>query len=63
MCSNAKNDRKGLLFIVAAFLCWSLGGLCISFIPWGAMSIIGISVALGALLFVMIQGGLKIWID
>ena len=29
-----KAERKGPLLMVAASLCWSLGGLCISFIPY-----------------------------
>jgi len=37
--------------MIAASLCWSLGGLCIKFIPWGAMTIIGVRSLFGALVF------------
>ena len=45
------SERKGLLHMIAASLCWSLGGLCIKFIPWGAMTIIGVRSLFGALVF------------
>lgn len=35
-----KTDRKGPLCLLMASVFWSLGGVCIKFIPWSAMSII-----------------------
>ena len=49
--------------MVAASLCWSLGGLCFTFIPWGAMSIVGLRSLLGALVFVLWQRKIKIVIN
>jgi len=54
------SNREGPLFIAAASLCWSLGGLCIKFIPWGAMSIIGLRALLAAAVFAIYRGGVKI---
>ena len=45
------SDRKGPLCMLAASICWSFGGLCIKFIPWGAMSIVGLRAALAAVVF------------
>ena len=53
-------SRKGPLCIAAASLCWSLGGLCIKFIPWGAMSIIGLRALLAAAVFAMYRRSVKI---
>ena len=58
--SNEANTKRGPLFMIGASLCWSLGGLCISFIPWGPMSIIGIRALLGAIVLVISQRSLKI---
>jgi drug/metabolite transporter (DMT)-like permease len=52
--------RKGPLFIVAASICWSLGGLCIKLIPWGALSIIGLRALLGALVLIIYRKKLKV---
>jgi len=57
---NEHVDRKGPLFIVLASVCWSFGGLFIKFIPWGAMSIVGIRAALAALVFVVYKRSFKI---
>lgn len=46
--------------MVAASLCWSFGGLCIKFIPWGAMSIIGLRAVLAALVFAVYRRSVKI---
>jgi len=46
--------------MAAASLCWSLGGLCIKFIPWGAMSIIGLRALLAAAVFALYRRGVKI---
>jgi len=54
------SDRKGPLYIAAAALCWSFGGLCIKFIPWGAMSIIGLRSLLAAILFAFYQKSIKV---
>ncbi len=54
------SDRKGPLFMVAASLCWSLGGLCIKFIPWGAMSIIGLRALLAAVVFIIYRRSAKV---
>ena len=53
-------DRKGPLFMFAASVCWSFGGLCIKFIPWDAMSIIGLRAALAALVFAIYRRSIKI---
>ncbi|MDR1688833.1 MAG: EamA family transporter [Clostridiales bacterium] len=52
--------RKGPLFMVAASICWSLGGLCIKLIPWGALSIIGLRALLGALVLIIYRKKFKI---
>jgi len=54
------NSRKGALCMAAASLCWSLGGLCIKFIPWGAMSIIGLRALLAAAVFAVYRRGIRI---
>lgn len=54
------SDRKGPLFIIAASVCWSLGGLCIKYIPWNAMTIIGLRALLGAMVFVIYRKSIKI---
>ena len=46
--------------MVAASACWSLGGICIAFIPWGAMSIIGLRSLLAAVLFIVYRRSVKI---
>ena len=46
--------------MVAASLCWSFGGLCIKFIPWGAMSIIGLRAFLAAVVFAVYRKSIKI---
>jgi len=52
--------RKGALSMVAASICWSLGGLCLKYIPWGAMSIVGIRALLAAITFVIYKRSFKI---
>jgi len=54
------SDRKGPLFIVAASLCWSFGGLCIKFIPWGAMSIIGMRAMLAVAVFAVYRRSIRV---
>ena len=46
--------------MIAASLCWSLGGLCIKFIPWNAVSIIGMRAALAAVVFAVYRRGVKV---
>jgi len=46
--------------MAAASLCWSLGGLCLKFIPWGAMSIIGLRALLAAAVFAIYRRGVKV---
>ena len=46
--------------MIAASICWSIGGLCIKFIPWGAMSIIGVRAALAAVVFAFYRKSVKI---
>ena len=58
--SDRKISRKGPLFMAAASLCWSLGGLCIKFIPWSAMSIIGLRALLAAAVFAVYRRGVKV---
>ena len=58
--SNEHKDRSGPLFIVLASICWSFGGLFIKFIPWGAMSIVGIRAFLAAIVFIIYRRSLKI---
>jgi len=53
-------DRKGPLFITLASICWSFGGLFIKFIPWGAMSIVGIRALLAAIVFIIYRRSFKI---
>jgi len=53
-------DKKGPLFIALASICWSFGGLFIKFIPWGAMSIVGIRAVLAALVFVVYRRSFKV---
>ena len=55
-----KPDRKGPLCMLAAALFWSFGGICIKFIPWGAMSIIGIRAVLAAAVFAIYRKSVKI---
>jgi len=55
-----QKDRSGPIFIALASLCWSFGGLFIKFIPWGAMSIVGIRACLAALVFIVYRRNFKI---
>ena len=54
------SNRKGPLCIVLASLCWSFGGLGIKLIPWDAMSIIGLRSLLGAVVFALFRGSVRI---
>ena len=46
--------------MVAASVCWSFGGICIKFIPWDAMSIIGLRAFFAASVFAFYRRSLKI---
>ena len=54
------SERRGPLCMIAASVCWSLGGLCIKFIPWSAMSIIGLRALLAAAVFALYRRSVKI---
>jgi len=60
MSINEQIDRKGPVFIALASVCWSFGGLFIKFIPWGAMSIVGLRAFLAAFVFVVYRRSFKI---
>ncbi|MDR2572303.1 MAG: DMT family transporter [Oscillospiraceae bacterium] len=53
-------DRMGPIYIALASLCWSFGGIFIKFIPWGAMSIVGIRAVLAAAVFIIYRRSFKI---
>ena len=53
-------DRKGPACMIAASICWSFGGLCIKFIPWSAMSIVGARAFLAAAVFAVFRRSVKI---
>ena len=53
-------SKRGPLYMAAAAFCWSLGGLCLKFIPWSAMSIIGMRALLAAVVFAIFRKGLKV---
>ena len=52
--------RKGPFFMIVASVFWSFGGICIKFIPWGAMSIIGLRAVLAAAVFSIYRRSVKI---
>ena len=54
------SERKGPLCMVAASICWSLGGICIKFIPWSAMSIISLRAMLAAIVFAIYRRSVKV---
>lgn len=54
------SEKKGPLFILAASLLWSLGGICIKYIAWDAMTIIGVRSMLGAAVFVVYRRSVRI---
>ena len=45
---------------MVASLFWSLGGVCIKFIPWSAMSIIGLRATLAILVFAVFRRSFKV---
>ncbi|MCL2814892.1 MAG: DMT family transporter [Oscillospiraceae bacterium] len=54
------NKYKGPLFMAAASVCWSFGGICIKFIPWGAMSIVGLRALLAMAVFAVYRRSVKV---
>ena len=57
---NEHKDRSGPIFIALASVCWSFGGLFIKFIPWGAMSIVGLRAFLAAVVFIIYRRSFKL---
>ena len=55
-----KSSHKGPIAMAAAATCWSIGGLCLKFIPWSAMSIIGLRALLAAAVYAVYRKNLKI---
>jgi drug/metabolite transporter (DMT)-like permease len=53
-------ERKGALFIVAASVLWSFGGVCIKLIPWDAMTIVGLRALFAAAVFAIYRRTIKI---
>ncbi|MCL1805095.1 MAG: DMT family transporter [Clostridiales bacterium] len=53
-------DRKGSLYLAAAAVCWSFGGLCLKFIPWSAMCIIGLRAIFAAAVFAVYRKSIKV---
>ena len=60
MLKSDKKNRTGPICMIVASICWSFGGICIKFIPWGAMSIIGLRAFLAALVFIIWRKSVKI---
>ncbi|MCL2045180.1 MAG: DMT family transporter [Oscillospiraceae bacterium] len=56
----SESQRKGPIFMLAASICWSFGGLCIKFIPWDAMTIVGLRAFLAAIVFAVYRKSFKI---
>lgn len=48
---EAKFDSMGVFYMVISALCFSIGGLCIKFIPWHPMAIIGGRSVISLLIF------------
>ena len=53
-------DRSGPVFILLAAVCWSFGGVFIKFIPWSAMSIVGLRAVLAAVVFVVYRRSFRV---
>jgi len=58
--SQISDTRKGSLYMVAASVCWSFGGVFIKFIPWGAMSIVGLRALFAAIVFIIFRKSFKL---
>ena len=55
-----EGNRKGPLAMLAAAVCWSFGGVCIKYIPWSAMTIIGLRAVLAMAVFVVYRRSAKV---
>jgi len=55
-----KSNYKGPLYMAAASFCWSLGGLCLKFVPWNVLSIIGLRALLAAVVFAIFRKSVKV---
>jgi len=53
------DKRKGPIFMLIASVCWSFGGVFIKFIPWGAMTIIGLRALFAAMVFIVFRKSFK----
>ena len=53
-------SNKGPLCMAAAAICWSLGGLFFQFIPWNALSIIGLRALFAAIVFAIFRKSVKL---
>ena len=53
-------NRKAPLYMLAASVCWSFGGLCIKFIPWPAPSIVGLRAFFAAAVFAIYRRNLSV---
>ena len=58
--NKLSSTRNGPFYIAAASICWSFGGVMIRFIPWGALSIIGLRAVFSTLLFLIWRRSFKI---
>jgi len=54
------DNRKGPIYIAMASICWSFGGSLIKFIPWGAMSIVGVRAFIAAVVFAIYRRSVKL---
>jgi len=52
--------KKGPIYMIAASVCWSFGGLCIKNIPWSGISIIGMRALLAAAVFAVYRRSVKV---
>jgi len=56
-----KTDRRGPLYMAAAGICWSFGGICLKYVQhWNAMSIIGLRALFAAVVFAIFRKGIKV---
>lgn len=55
-----KTDRKGPLLLLLAAICWSLGGVCIKFIPFAATTIISLRAVLAVLVFAIYRKSFRV---
>ncbi|MCL2221441.1 MAG: DMT family transporter [Oscillospiraceae bacterium] len=58
--TETKVNKNGPFFIAAAALCWSFGGVLIRFIPWSALSIVGLRALFATFLFLAWRRSFKI---